>query len=149
MSDRCSESFEVLLVEDDPEDGQLIRTAFEDLAIEVTVTVTTDGDDGLDVLSKRLEDSTATVPDLVLLDLELTRRSGLEFLETIKDDATFVRVPVIVLADSDAPADIRESYELAANAYLTKPTDADEFTTMVETVAEFWFEQVLLPSTYA
>ena len=145
MSDRLTEPIEILLVEDNPGDVRLIQEAFKELETDVTLCAVTDGDEALDLLANRREDETASVPDLILLDLNLPRMGGLEFLETIQEDAGFARLPVLVLTSSNACEDILESYELAANAYLTKPTDPAEFTSMVETVAEFWFERAALP----
>ncbi|RKD97443.1 response regulator [Halopiger aswanensis] len=144
MSDRLTEPVEILLVEDNPGDVRLIQEAFKELPTEVTLCVVTDGDDALTLLQNRRAEA-AALPDLVLLDLNLPRMGGLEFLEAIQDEPAFARLPVLVLTSSEAYEDVLESYELAANAYLTKPTDPDEFSSMVETIAEFWFQRVALP----
>ncbi|GAB3664862.1 response regulator [Halopiger thermotolerans] len=145
MSDRFTEPVEILLVEDNPGDVRLIQEAFAALPTEVTLCVVTDGDDALALLEDRWNGGETALPDLVLLDLNLPRVGGLEFLETIQDEPAFARLPVLVLTSSEAHEDVLESYELAANAYLTKPTDPDEFASMVETIAEFWFRRAALP----
>ena len=145
MSEHPEEPIEILLVEDNPGDVRLIQEAFKELETDVTLCAVTDGDEALEILATRRSDETASVPDLILLDLNLPRMGGLEFLEAIQEDAGFARLPVLVLTSSNACEDILESYELAANAYLTKPTDPAEFTSMVETVAEFWFKRAALP----
>lgn len=145
MNDRLEEPIEILLVEDNPGDVRLIQEAFKELSTDVTLCAVTDGDEALEVLSNRRADESASIPDLVLLDLNLPRMGGLEFLEAIQETPAFARLPVLVLTSSNACEDVLESYELAANAYLTKPTDPDEFTSMVETVAEFWFKRAALP----
>ncbi|WP_440765180.1 response regulator [Natronorubrum sp. DTA7] len=145
MTDRIDDPIDVLLVEDNPGDVRLTQEAFKQLSIETTIHVATDGDDALEFLTKRRDSDPDTVPDLVLLDLNLPRMNGLEFLETIKDDATLTRIPVLVLTSSEAVEDVLDSYELSANAYLTKPTDPTEYEETVEAVAEFWLQKAALP----
>ncbi|QFU83819.1 response regulator [Natronorubrum aibiense] len=145
MNTRFEEPFELLLVEDNPGDIRLIQDAFDQLSIETTIHVTVDGNDALEFLSERYEREQAFVPDLILLDLNLPRMSGLEFLEAVQADSTFAPIPVLVVTSSAATEDILESYELAANAYLTKPTDPDEYAAMAEAVAAFWFQHAALP----
>ncbi|ELY85282.1 response regulator [Natrialba taiwanensis] len=145
MSDRRSEPFEILLVGDDLSDNQPIRDAFENLPIDSCVTVTDDAMAGLAELERRQTDETAPFPALVLLDIDQPSVDGYEFLKAVKADPVLVRLPVIVLTAADDPATVRESYELAANASLSKPSSPDEFDSLAETVASFWFEQVLLP----
>ncbi|MXV64305.1 response regulator [Natronorubrum sp. JWXQ-INN-674] len=146
MTSRLEEPIEILLVEDNPGDVRLTEEAFKELPSETTIHVATDGDEALEFLSgKRSDDASASLPDLVLLDLNLPRMGGLEFLDTIQDDPKLTRMPVLVLTSSNAIEDVLESYELAANAYLTKPTDPDEYASMVEAVADFWFQRAALP----
>ncbi|SDQ98309.1 response regulator [Natronobacterium texcoconense] len=138
---------EILLVEDDPEDVRLLREAFGELSIDVMLTVISDGADAVDRLEDRCDDAAKTVPDLVLLDLGLPGMDGFEFLETIRNDGVLARLPVLVLTRSRATEDVLESYDLAANAYLTKPTDPSDYASIVEAIAEFWFRQAMLPSS--
>lgn len=145
MTDRFDDPIEILLVEDNPGDVRLTQEAFKQLSTETTIHVATDGDEALEFLTDRRDSDPDTVPDLVLLDLNLPRMNGLEFLETIKGDATLTRIPVLVLTSSEAVEDILESYELSANAYLTKPTDPAEYAAMVEAVSEFWLHKAALP----
>ncbi|APW99518.1 response regulator [Halobiforma lacisalsi AJ5] len=143
------ERVEILLVEDNPGDVRLIEEAFKELSITVTLEAVSDGDEGLDFLYERVEDAAASVPDFVLLDLNLPRMDGFEFLEAVRDDSDLARVPVLVLTSSEASDDVLESYELSANAYLTKPTDPGEYASMVQSVAEFWFKRAALPTLSA
>ncbi|ELZ00367.1 response regulator [Natrialba asiatica] len=145
MSDRRSEPFEILLVGGDPNDDQPIRDAFENLTIDIRVTALDDTTVGLDELERRRTDETTPFPALVLLDIDQPSVDGHGLLEAIKADPVLVRLPVIVLTAADDPATVLESYELAANASLPKPSDPAEFDSLAETVASFWFEQVLLP----
>ncbi|ELY42429.1 response regulator [Natronorubrum sulfidifaciens] len=145
MIPRLETPIELLLVEDNPGDVRLIQDAFEQLPAETTINVTSDGNDALEFLSARYDHPTAPVPDLILLDLNLPRMGGFEFLETIQADSRFASLPILVVTSSTATEDVLESYERAANAYLTKPTDPDEYVAMVEAVAAFWFQQAALP----
>ena len=145
MSDGLEEPIDILLVEDNPGDVRLTQFAFSDIAIDAELVVATDGDEALEILSSRREEGNTALPDLILLDLNLPRMGGFEFLEAIQDDAELARIPILILTSSNACEDIVESYELAANAYLTKPTDPDEYTEMVEAVTDFWFRRAALP----
>lgn len=145
MTKVLEEPIEILLVEDNPGDVRLTEVAFEELDIPVELSVATDGNEALEFLSERRDEPLA-LPELVLLDLNLPRTGGFEFLEAIQDDAELARIPILVLTSSTACEDVVESYDLAANAYLTKPTDPNEYTDMVAVVADFWFRRAALPS---
>lgn len=134
----------VLLIENDPDDVRRTRAAFEAVSTETEIEVRTDGEAALEYLEGCIEDSTLA-PDLVLLTLELPDVDGFEFLETIRDDEALVQIPMLVLTDSEATADVNESYERAANAFLTKPSDPDEFETIAGAIERFWFQRVSLP----
>jgi len=145
MSSSKPSSVEVLLVEDNPGDVRLTQVAVDEISTDVGLAVATDGGDALEQLSRRHDDPSADVPDLVLLDLNLPRTGGFEFLAELQEREALARIPVLVLTSSNATEDIVESYELAANAYLTKPTDPDEYVEMLGVIVEFWFEQAALP----
>ncbi|SFB69936.1 Response regulator receiver domain-containing protein [Halobiforma haloterrestris] len=136
----------ILLVEDNPGDVRLTREAFEAARIESDLYVVSDGAEALEFLEQRGEYEDAPRPDLVLLDLNLPRASGEEVLTELKDDPELRTIPVIVLTSSRAEEDIVRSYELHANAYLTKPVDPDEFIETIRAFEEFWFTVVHLPS---
>lgn len=144
MNSRRDGPIEVLLVENDAEDMQFLREAFDGLDIDVIVTVASDGDEALSRLTGG--DESPSLPDLVLLDLDLPRMDGLELLKDLTEESALARLPVLVLTRSATVEDIHESYELTANAYLTKPTDAEEYVEMVEAVADFWFKRAALPT---
>lgn len=131
----------VLLVEDDPGDVLLIREAFEDHKLNNTLLVAGDGVEALELL--RSADTER--PDLVLLDLNLPRKDGREVLKEIKADESLRSIPVVVLTTSDAEEDILRSYDLHANAYVTKPVDFDRFIDVVRQIDEFFVSVVKLP----
>lgn len=137
---------QILLVEDNPGDVRLTEEAFKQGRIENELHVVSDGVEALEYLYQRGEYADAPRPDLILLDLNLPRTDGTEVLEELKNDAELHSIPVIVLTSSRAEEDIATSYELHANAYLTKPVDPDEFIETVRTFEKFWFSVVRLPS---
>ncbi|AXR81605.1 response regulator [Natrarchaeobaculum sulfurireducens] len=147
MSTRFEEPVEILLVEDNPGDVRLVEIALRELSTDTELDVATDGTKALETLSGCLRNE--SVPDLVLLDLNLPRMGGFEFLDEIQDQPALARIPILVLTGSNACEDVAESYERAANAYLTKPADPAAYIEMVEAVADFWFDRVALPPTCA
>ena len=87
----------------------------------------------------------APAPDLILLDLRLPDSTGLELLEAIRSDARLQHIPVVILTSSDDERDVVDAYRAAANCYASKPLDMAEFTGLVRSLAEFWFEVVRIP----
>jgi CheY-like chemotaxis protein len=137
---------EVLLVEDNPGDAQLTRIALSDGKMCVNLSLTEDGVDALAFLRKQGQYADAPRPDLILLDLNLPRKDGREVLAEIKADPSLKRIPVVVLTTSQSDTDILQAYELAANCFITKPVDFDQFVKIVQTIEDFWFTVVKLPS---
>ena len=137
----------VLLVEDDPGDALMVREALETYAPETDIAAVVDGVDALRYLRQEDEFADTSRPDLVLLDLNMPRKDGREVLAEIKADRDLRTIPVVVLTTSSAAQDIRHSYELHANAYVTKPSDFDEFTTVVRCIERFFGRVVQLPRT--
>lgn len=136
---------EILLVEDNPGDVRLTREALKDAKVTNTLHVVEDGVLALDFLHRRPPFSEAPRPDLILLDLNLPRKSGREVLAEIKSDERFRAIPVVVLTTSKAEEDILRAYNLHANCYITKPVDFTQFTTIVRTIEDFWLTIVTLP----
>ncbi|WP_205687345.1 response regulator [Cellulomonas endophytica] len=145
MQEREGRVVEVLLVEDDPGDVLMTREAFEDNKLRNRLTVVPDGVEALQYLRREGEHTDAVTPDLVLLDLNLPRMSGREVLEEMKGDPVLRSIPVVVLTTSEADEDVRSSYALHANAYVTKPVDFDRFIDVVRQIDEFFVEVVRLP----
>ena len=130
----------VLLVEDDPGDVVLIQEAFEHNKVRNRLHVVGDGVEAMQFLRDGGER-----PDLVLLDLNLPRKDGREVLEEIKSDPELRSIPVVVLTTSKAEEDILRSYDLHANAYVTKPVDFGRFIEVVRQIDEFFVTVVKLP----
>jgi CheY-like chemotaxis protein len=136
---------EVLLVEDDPGDVLMTKEAFDDHKVQNRLTVVSDGAEALAYLRREGEFANAVRPDLILLDLNLPRRDGREVLEEIKKDEELGRIPVVVLTTSAADEDILRSYQLHANAYVTKPVDFERFIAVIKQIDEFFVSVVKLP----
>jgi CheY-like chemotaxis protein len=136
---------EVLLVEDDPGDVLMTREAFEEHKVGNRLNVVSDGVDALAYLRRESPFQAATRPDLILLDLNLPKRDGREVLAEIKNDAVLRQIPVVVLTTSQADEDVLRSYQLHANAYVTKPVDFERFVTVVKQIDDFFISVVRLP----
>ncbi len=136
---------EVLLVEDDPGDILMTREAFEEHKVRNRLNVVSDGVEALAYLRREGRYADAVRPDLVLLDLNLPRRDGREVLAEIKKDEDLHHIPVVVLTTSQADEDILCSYQLHANAYVTKPVDFDRFISVVRQIDDFFVSVVKLP----
>jgi len=134
----ASAPFELLLIEDDPADVRLTQEALRDTNAVVSITVAGNGSDALDVLLDRLHGKTS-LPDIVLLDLNLPLMDGREFLEKINKHDGLKHIPVVVLTTSHAEQDIRQSCELGANAFINKSVDLDQFLATMKAFAAFWF----------
>ncbi len=135
----------VLLVEDDPGDVLLIREAFADHKIGNLLSVVSDGVEAMKFVRGEGEYAGRERPDLVLLDLNLPRKSGAEVLAEIKSDPQLSTIPVIVLTTSQAEEDILGSYKMHANAYITKPVDFERFKAIVHQIDDFFIGIVKLP----
>ncbi|WP_170872007.1 response regulator [Natronorubrum daqingense] len=140
-----TESIHILLVEDNPGDVRLIEEAFKETVTETRFHTVTDGYPALERLRDHQQDPSLPTIDLVLLDLNLPRLGGFDVLERLEDDPDLSAPPVLVLTSSETIDDISKSYDLSANAYLTKPSSPDEFAELGHAIEAFWFEQAELP----
>jgi CheY-like chemotaxis protein len=138
-------SIEVLLVEDDPGDVLLTKEAFDDNKVQNNLHVVSDGEEATAYLRRQGPHAGAARPDLILLDLNLPRKDGREVLRDIKADPELRSIPVVVLTTSEADEDILHSYDLHANAYVTKPVDFDDFIRIVRQIDDFFVSVVKLP----
>ncbi|HEY8546824.1 MAG TPA: response regulator [Acidimicrobiales bacterium] len=136
---------EILLVEDDPGDTLITTEALQRSRVTNNLNCVANGEEALAYLRRDGEYATAVRPDLVLLDLNLPRRDGREVLAEVKSDEGLRRIPVVVLTTSQAEEDVLRSYDLHANAYVTKPVDFDRFVDVVRSIDEFYFTIVRLP----
>jgi two-component system, chemotaxis family, response regulator Rcp1 len=135
----------VLLVEDNPGDVRLTLEVLRESRVETDVSVAGDGDEAMAYLRAEGGHSGRRLPSLVLLDLNLPRKSGLEVLAECKADRALRRMPIVVLSGSSANHDVVRAYDLHANAYVTKPLDLREFIAALRAVEGFWLDLATLP----
>jgi CheY-like chemotaxis protein len=136
---------EVLLVEDNAGDVLLTKIALEDSKIRVNLNVVEDGVEAMAFLRKQGKYINMPHPDIILLDFNLPKKDGREVLAEVKTDQNLKRIPVVVLTTSQAEEDILKAYNLAANCYISKPVDFDQFVKIVQSIENFWFTVVKLP----
>lgn len=136
---------DILLVEDNPGDIRLTREALKDAKVANVLTVVGDGIEALALLHKNGKHATSARPDLIILDLNLPKKDGLELLAEIKSDDELKIIPVIILTTSTSDTDIIKSYDLHANCYIAKPVDLEQFIQVVKSVNDFWLSVVKLP----
>jgi CheY-like chemotaxis protein len=138
-------AIEILLVEDNPGDARLTREALAMSKLRNTLHLARDGEEALEFLRREGRFAGAPAPDLILLDLNLPRRSGREVLEEVKKDVALMHIPVVVLTSSQAEEDVMRSYQLHANCFITKPVDFEQLNKVVQGIEQFWFTLVTLP----
>jgi two-component system, chemotaxis family, response regulator Rcp1 len=146
MNGTRGRAIEILLVEDNPGDVRLIQEALRDGKVWNNPHVVTDGEAALDFLYRRGPFTDAPRPDMVLLDLNLPKKDGREVLAVIKSDSDLKRIPVVVLTTSKEEEDVHRAYNLAANCYVTKPVEFEEFMKVIRAIEDFWLTIVALPS---
>jgi CheY-like chemotaxis protein len=135
----------ILLIDGNPGDVRFTQEALRKSGLGNHMDVIGDGVEALAFLRREGQYKDAVHPDLILLDLNLPGKSGLEILAEIKSDRALKLVPVIVLASSEAEQDIVQSYNLYANAYVKKPVSFEQFMTVIKSIQGFWVEIVKLP----
>lgn len=137
---------QVLLVEDSRADALIMQKGFSTSKNHsYHVTLATDGQMALSMLKKEGEHANVLMPHIILLDLSLPKINGKEVLEAIKTDQALKHIPVIVMTGSDGRVDVIKSYHLHANAYVSKPRDAEQLQQVVEGISAFWVNCVVLP----
>ena len=135
---RMATSIEILLVEDNEGDVEMTRRALRNDEFTCRISVANDGVDALNFLRKEEKFSDAPKPHLILLDLNMPRMDGKQFLENAKADPALKAIPVIMLTSSQSPNDVRECYERHANCYVVKPFNGKEFADTVRQIVSFW-----------
>ncbi len=138
-------SVDILLIEDNPGDVRLTREALKRGKVLANLNVAVDGNEAMDYLMKKGKFANVTRPDLIILDLNLPKKDGRQVLKEIKENESLARIPVVVLTTSRAEQDVVKSYELHANAYITKPLDLNQFMSIIGEIETFWLKVVRLP----
>lgn len=133
--------FRILIADDDSDDVQLTRDCFLENKLPVLINEVYDGQ----ILMEHLKADTKNLPQLILLDLNMPRKGGLEVLEEIKKDDTFRKIPVVIFSTSDAEKDIEKAYELGASCFVSKPNTLEEWCDKMNKIGKFWVECVRVP----
>ena len=136
----------ILLVEDEPADAHLVRLAFEESKVLVDLHHVGDGVEAFAFLRREGAYANMPRPDMILLDLNMPRMDGRQFLQKIKVDATLHGLPVVVLTTSDAERDLLDSYDHFAAGFIVKPVDVDTFIKIVRGIGDYWVSIVRLPN---
>ena len=139
----------ILLVEDDSNDILFIQRAFRRSKLENSMQVVRDGDEAVAYLSgdgKYADRNLYPLPGMILLDLKLPRRSGLEVLEWIRNQPVIKRIPVVILTSSKENADVNTAYDIGVNSYLLKPVNYNALNEMIDTLNAFWLRLNCYPS---
>ncbi len=136
---------EILLVEDNPGDVRLTQEVFKEAKILNHLHVVGDGVDAMAFLRREGGYADVVRPDIVLLDLNLPRKSGRDVLEEMKGDPVLRNIPIVVLTTSRAEQDVLNAYEHHANCYITKPVGFEQFVDIVRSIGQFWLSIVELP----
>ncbi len=147
MVNKKKNNFKILLVEDNPADIRLTQEAIQKSELVSQLDVVKDGVEAIKFLQKFKKDSHVERPDLILLDLNLPKKSGLDVLKEIKEDGDLRRIPVVVLTISSNEEDLIKAYNLHANCFINKPLNIKEFYIIVEFICTFWFKVVKLAKT--
>lgn len=139
-------NFRVLLIEDDEGDIELTQEALASSGLPAQLQAVRDGVEALAYLRQEGSFADAVQPDLILLDLNMPRKGGIEVLQDLRSDDKLKHIPVAVLTTSDAREDILKAYSAGANCYISKPVSLDEFLQVVQELKHFWLNVVELPS---
>ena len=136
---------QLLIVDDNPADVTLAREALEVCTPGCEINSVQDGIEALAFLQRRDKYANAIRPDLVILDLNLPKRGGLDVLAAMKASPDLRRIPVIIFSTSKLGRDVGRSYELGANCYVCKPGNLTDFFAAMKAIEQFWFGSVTLP----
>lgn len=141
-----SKPITILMADDDPDDRLLVQEAFEENHLINNLETVEDGEELMDFLHRRGKFVNNTItPGLILLDLNMPRKSGLEALKEIKSDEKLRRLPVVILTTSKAEEDIIRSYDLGVNSFIVKPVTFDSLVELIKELDRYWFQIVELP----
>lgn len=148
MTER-TKPYTILMADDDPDDCLLVADALQETGREHRLIIVRNGEELVDYLKQEgeyAENRKAPRPELILLDLKMPRKDGSEALREIKSDPQLRQIPVVAFTTSTAPDDIRTTYDLGVNSYVTKPVTFGGLVDTMETLMQYWFDLVELPS---
>lgn len=139
-------TYDILLVEDNPADADLFVEAAADCGFTINTRIAADGESSLTMVR---HPQSGRLPSLIILDLNLPRKNGLEVLSELKANSDYQPIPVLVLSTSGSERDITACYIRQANAYIKKPVDFDRYCDLLKRITQFWFVTVSLPHEVA
>lgn len=137
--------FQILLLEDEPADAHLVRISLKEARVHCQLHHLLDGREGMDFLHRKPPYQEAPRPDLILLDLNMPRMNGREFLAAVKAEEALCDIPVVVLTTSEVERDVEASYKHGASGYITKPVDIQQFAAAIAQLSDYWFVLTRLP----
>jgi CheY-like chemotaxis protein len=138
----------ILMADDDDEDGMLVCEALAETQIPIKIHIVKNGEELMDYLHHRgqyVNKNSAPRPGLILLDLNMPKKDGIETLKDIKTDPQLHQIPVVVLTTSSAEEDVHNTYNLGANSFIVKPTTFDALVKVIKILVKYWFEIAELP----
>ncbi|MEN7548373.1 response regulator [Rapidithrix thailandica] len=140
----------IVYADDDPEDRMLAKDALEESRILNPVNFVEDGEELMEYLQnkgKYQDRKKYPTPALILLDLNMPKKNGIDVLKEMKKDDKLKKIPVVVLTTSSDREDIQQTYELGVSSFITKPVTFDGLVEIMKTLGKYWFEVVALPET--
>ena len=147
MSSKIAERpIEILIVDDNPGDVRLTIEALKDGKMQNKLHTAKDGMEAIAFLRRKGRFIDAPLPDLILLDLNMPRMNGPQFLAEIKEDTALKHIPVVILTGSREREDIVKTYNLHDDCYVTKPIDLEQFINTVKSIVDFWLTTLKLPA---
>ena len=136
---------EILVVDDEPVDVDLMKRSFFKSKVLNNINVARDGVEAMQILRHEGAFVKSPRPDLIILDLNMPKKSGHQVLKEIRMDENLKMIPVVIMTTSASEDDIQQSYAEGANCYIQKPLDIDKFKEIVNAIENFWFALVTLP----
>lgn len=136
---------EILLIEENSENNELTTEIFREAAVSNNINMVNNGVDAMNFLKQENGFKNSVRPNIILLDLNIPTKDGREILKEIKTDPELKYIPIVVMTSSESEQDIINTYEHYANAYITKPSDLDEFIKVIKSVEDYWLKIVELP----
>jgi CheY-like chemotaxis protein len=148
MANTNKQTITILVADDDPDDRQMTKEAFQESLLLNDLRFVEDGEELLDYLNQRgkyAAEGAAPTPGLILLDLNMPRKDGREALQEIKSNPKLRAIRVVIMTTSKAEEDVVRSYDLSASSYITKPVTFERLVDVVRTLGKYWLEIVELP----
>ena len=147
MKSKENQVLTILMAEDDVDDRFLVQEALEENNTKTEIVFVDNGEDLISYLLYKdsYAEATHQLPNLILLDLNMPKMDGREALKTIKQNSSIKSIPVVVFTTSKAPEDIKITYDLGVNSFITKPVSFADLVKVMKSLGDYWFDLVRLP----